>query len=281
MAIEDVGIAGVKVQRVSRLPDSLDGTVRVGPHSMARPGTLLRILSGVGRFAAQGGTSIDYCPEKEADPAAVEAVLKGSVLGAIIHQRGELPLHATTLVEPGGAFAVALAGHSGAGKSTTAYALASRGWTLLADDLTRVTFVEGAPIAWPGRSRLRLMEDACLRFRLDPARLDEAPNWPGKYVVDLKGADRAVALAAVVALERGEGPLEVQALRGAAAARTLTEQTYRLHYVAALGQSRRHFETIAMTATRAQILRVRGRAPVEEVAAAINRTLSVDLHGRP
>jgi hypothetical protein len=281
MGIEDVGIAGVRVRRVARLDDRLEGAVRVGPHSVAKPGALLRIVAGVGRFAAREGRAIDYCPEEGADPAAVEATLKGGVLGALIHQRGELPLHATTLTAPGGGFAVAVAGHSGSGKSTTAYALAARGWTLLSDDLTRVTFVDGKAMAWPGRSRLRLMEDACLHFGLDPIGLEPAPNWPGKYVLDLTGADAPAPLAGVVALQRGEGPLEIERLRGASAARTLAEQTYRLHYVAALGQARNHLEAVAKTASQAQILRVRGQASVEEVAEGIERTLSVDLQGPP
>src|SRR5205085_12132928 len=130
---------------------------RVGPYSSARPGMLLRVVPGVGRFLARDGASIEYCTEPGADIDAVEAILQGGVLGALIHQRGELPLHATTLISPDRARTIALAGHSGAGKSTTAYELIRRGWMMVSDDLTRVTIERGVPIAWPGRSKLRLM----------------------------------------------------------------------------------------------------------------------------
>jgi hypothetical protein len=140
---------------------------------------------------------------------------------------------------------------------------------MLSDDLTRVTLEGGAPTAWPGRSKLRLLVDACDRFGISVTSLAPAPNWPDKYLIELPRWPEPVALRAVVALERSDGPLQIEAVRGAQAARTLAEQTYRIHYVAALGQTRKHFELVAATAASATVLRTRGRASVAEVAAAI------------
>lgn len=273
MSAEGLGIPGVTVRRVERIPEALEGSVRVGPHSTARPGMLLRTVPGVGRFLATNGERLDYWTEPGADPAAVEAMLQGGVLGALIHQRGDLPLHATTLVSPDRKRALALAGHSGAGKSTTAYALIRRGWMLLSDDLTRVTIERGEALAWPGRSRVRLMEEACVRFGIDSASLAPVPNWPGKFVLEVGRWDSPMPLAAVVALDRGDGKFEVERLEGGAAVQSLLEHTYRGHYVAALGRTRRRFELVAATAARAAVLSTRGRAPVEEVAARIESGL--------
>jgi len=263
-----IGIPGVTLRRVDSLPDALEDATRVGPYSSARPGMLLRVVPGVGRFLARDGAALEYCVESGADAGAVEALIQGGVLGALIHQRGELPLHASTLISPDRTRAIAIAGHSGSGKSTTAYELIRRGWMMVSDDLTRVTIERGVPVAWPGRSRLRLMSDACARFGIDIASLAPAPNWPDKYVLDVERWEEPVALSAIVQLERSDGPLQVDVVRGAAAARTLAEQTYRIHYVAALGQTRRHLELIAATAASATVLRTRGRATVGEVATA-------------
>lgn len=257
------------VRSVDELPETLEGATQVGPYSCAKPGMLLRVVPGVGRFLARDGSTLEYCTEPGADPAAVEALLEGGVFGALIHQRGELPLHATTLVSPLRDRAIAIAGDSGAGKSTTAFELLRRGWMMVSDDLTRVTIDGGRPTAWPGRSRLRLLTDACERFGLDVASLAPAPNWPGKYIVDVARWNEPVALSSLVALERTDGTFAIDVMRGAAAVRTLAEQTYRIHYVDALGQTRRHLELVAATASAATILRTRGRATVEEVASAI------------
>jgi hypothetical protein len=263
--------SAVETREVDALPEMLEGAERVGPHSVARPGALLRVVSGVGRFLAHEGRQIDYAPEAGADPRAVQAVLDGAVLGALLHQRGELPLHATTLVAPEGDRAIALAGPSGAGKSTTGFALVRAGWTLLSDDLTRVTLVDGVPTAWPGRSRLRLLDDACMRFELDTHTLEPAPNWPDKFVVALPQWSEPVPLAAVIVLDPASaGALET--VSGAAAARLLAEQTYRLHYVAALGQARRHFELIAATAAHARLIRIGRGQNIFDTASKIAAT---------
>lgn len=266
MSVGDLGIPGLVVRRVERVPEALEGSVRVGPHSTARPGILLRVVPGVGRFLATAGERLEYWTEPGADPAAVEAMLQGGVLGAVIHQRGDLPLHSTSLVSPDRSRAIALAGHSGAGKSTTAYALIRRGWTLLSDDLTRVTIEEGEALAWPGRDRVRLMADACDRFGIARDRLSPVPNWPGKFALDVQRWDEPVPLAALIALERGDGAFDVERLEGGASVQRLLEHTYRAHYVAALGQAKRRFELVAATAARLTVLAARGRAPVEEVA---------------
>jgi hypothetical protein len=263
---EPAGIAGLTVRRVESLPERLDGAVCVGPFSSARPGLLLRVVPGTGRFLARDGRSLEYWIEPGADPVAVEALLHGGVLGALIHQRGDLPLHATTLVCPSGRFAVALGGHSGAGKSTTAYELVRRGWTILSDDLTRVSLETGVPVAWPGRSRLRLLPDACRAFGLDPAALASAPKRLGKYIVDLPRWQEPIALSTLVALERTDGPLEVATVFGASRSAIIAEHTYRPHYLAALGRTAHHFRLVAATAAFATVLRLRGSASVQEVA---------------
>jgi hypothetical protein len=230
---------------------------------------LLRVVPGVGRFLARNGTDLEYCTEPDADPAAVEALLQGGVLGALIHQRGELPLHATTVVSPDRTTAIALAGGSGAGKSTTAFALIRRGWLMLSDDLTRVTIDDGVPLAWPGRSRLRLLDDACSAFGIDTASLAPAPNWPDKYLIDVTRFDQPVRLSAVVALERTEEAFRIDEVRDLAAVRVVAEQTYRIHYVAALGQARRHLELVAAVAAGTRVRHAHGRATVAEIASAI------------
>lgn len=282
MSGEALAVPGAVVRRVDHVPEVLEGLVRVGPHSTAKPGILLRVVPGVGRFLAAGGERIDYWTEPGADPAAVEAMLQGGVLGALIHQRGDLPLHASTLVSPDRSRAVALTGHSGAGKSTTAFALIRRGWTLLSDDLTRVTIEQGEATAWPGRGRVRLMADACARFGIPQSSLSPVPNWPGKFMLDVPRCDEAVPLAALVVLERGEGPFEVERLQGGPAVQVLLEHTYRAHYVDALGRTRRRFELVAAAAAGMAVLSTRGRASVEEIAERLEaEQKAVDARGPP
>jgi hypothetical protein len=133
------GVKGAVVRQVSFVPDRLEGAVSVGRGSTARPGALLFDIPGLGRLIAKDGAVVEYLPEAGVDRAAIDSFDKGSLAAAIIHQRGDFPLHAATLVAAGAATATAIVGPSGAGKSTLAYELIRQGWRLLSDDLTRLT----------------------------------------------------------------------------------------------------------------------------------------------
>jgi hypothetical protein len=61
------------------------------------------------------------------------AYLIGPVLGVLLRYRGVVCLHGSAVAKQGRA--IAFVGQPGAGKSTTAAALAQRGYTLLADDI--------------------------------------------------------------------------------------------------------------------------------------------------
>ena len=65
------------------------------------------------------------------------AYLYGPILGFVLRSWGRLALHASCVRI--GDEAILLAGPSGAGKSTTAAALATRGVSVLSDDLTALT----------------------------------------------------------------------------------------------------------------------------------------------
>jgi len=256
---------------VDALPETLDGAVRVGPYSTARPGALLRVVPGVGRFLARDGEVIEVFVEPGADPAAVDALAHGGVFGALIHQRGELPLHASTLVSPDRTRAVAIAGDSGAGKSTTAFELIRRGWMMLSDDLTRVTIENGRAIAHPGRATVRLMRDACDAFAVDVATLQPAPNWPDKFIAEVERWNEPIALSALFVLQRSVEPFEITRATGIAAITLLASQTYRLHYVAALGCTQSHLRLIAALAASARVVSIRGNGTVGEIADAVSR----------
>jgi ABC-type multidrug transport system fused ATPase/permease subunit len=86
------------------------------------------------RLAIRGGREIAVAAAASADPAAIRALVLGPALGVLLHQRGVLALHASSVLLDRGV--VAFLGRSGAGKSTMAAALHRRGHALVADDIT-------------------------------------------------------------------------------------------------------------------------------------------------
>ncbi len=110
--------------------------------------------------------------------------LLGPVLGFVLRLRGTLCLHASLIECDGRAFAIL--GPVGAGKSTTAAALAKRGCGVLSEDVAPVTAVDGGYRVHPGYPRIRLWPDsASILFGARDCLPKLSPTWEKCYL-DLK-----------------------------------------------------------------------------------------------
>jgi hypothetical protein len=102
--------------------------------------------------------------------------LLGPVFGLVLRLRGVPSLHASAVGVEG--VAVALVGPAGAGKSTTAAALAARGHALLADDVLALRMTGDAILAQPAYPHLRLWPDIVPALLGPGAELPPlTPNW--------------------------------------------------------------------------------------------------------
>ncbi len=114
--------------------------------------------------------------------------LLGPVLAFVLRLRGITCLHASAFCING--HAVALTGHSGAGKSTTAASFAGRGYPVLTDDLLALEDGHAGIMAQPGYPRLRLWPDSAAILYGAPAALPRlTPNWDKRYLA-LSGGGR-------------------------------------------------------------------------------------------
>ena len=87
-----------------------------------------------GLFLVRQGQEIIIDPAKDADEMLVRTFLLGAAFGLLLHQQGQMVLHASAIALDEGA--VLFIGDRGAGKSTTAALFQSHGYSLIADDVT-------------------------------------------------------------------------------------------------------------------------------------------------
>lgn len=127
------------------------------------------VWTDVGAFTVRGGRDILVEPLDGADDRQVRMGVLGPAMAALLQQRGVLALHAS-VVDVGG-LGVAFIGESGAGKSTTAAALESRGHAVVGDDLAPVVLGPAGPQVFPGSPQLRLWPDSLTALGHDPASL--------------------------------------------------------------------------------------------------------------
>lgn len=265
------GIPGAATYRVESLPAGIaDGEV-LNAYTQAKPGELLFSIPGIARFRVRNGDTIEYREEDGADPGLVQLYLHGTARGALIHQRGELPLHAATLVPPGHETALAICGPSGAGKSTLAVELVRRGWLLVADDTTRVTNENGELLAWPSRDTIKLWKDACEAGQIKISDADRVAKDMDKYYVRAPSRDWPVALGTVVELIPGASgdPLGV----GEKLA-LLTRNTYRPAQIKPLAVEQHHVRMVSQVVARCRIMQMPSKGlPVVELADLVEIAL--------
>ncbi len=115
--------------------------------------------------------------------------LLGPVLGFVLRLRGRTCLHASAVAVDGRA--LALVGPAGAGKSTTAAALADRGCPVLSDDMLPLEPAPAGLLAHPAYPRLRLWPESVQHLYGSPDALPPlTPTWDKRYLDVAGGARR-------------------------------------------------------------------------------------------
>lgn len=220
---------------------------------------LLLTIPGVGRYRIRGGQEILVDAAEGVPDRNVRLYLLGSAFGALLHQRGLLPLHANAIEVDGKA--VAFMGEAGAGKSTLAAWFHDRGFRVIADDVCVVQFdADGKILACPGIPRLRLWEEA-LR-----ATGREAAAFPRSYVgddhfrkfdvsIEVTAAGGASEIAAIFLLGRGDA-FSVGRLGGLDATTAVFENTYRGWYVDHVAGHQNHWSAAIELVRRVPIYRL-------------------------
>jgi hypothetical protein len=216
----------------------------------------------VASYVVRDGREIVVDPAPQADPTTVRLFLLGTMMGALLMQRGHLVLHGNAF-RVGDACAVVV-GRSGAGKSTLAAELQRRGHDVLADD---VVPVDREGNALPGYPRIKLWADAVARLGVDTDNLERVAHQVDKFQLPIERvASRPLPLRWVYVLERHEDTdLRISPATGMETFALLHEHTYRNELVHGDAAIRQHLDLCARAAARVRVSRV--TRPVETMTA--------------
>jgi len=176
----DVRIRLGTVPRSLLSPDIRTDWIDLGQNSC-----LVRVPR-VGRFLIEDGESITIEVAHLSDGPDplidLRSYVLGSALGALLHQRGSLPLHIAAVMTAHGV--VGFTGPSGAGKSTLG------GWfmkrferPLFSDDVAALNFPEDSLRLFAGPRRIKLGRDAIDHLGFDTRSASRLASKNSKYQV--------------------------------------------------------------------------------------------------
>ena len=240
-----------------KTPDALTNPLFKGVRFQAGPGEFLMRVDGVATYYVQYGRCITIMPEAGAGDDDILAFLMGSAMGALLHQRNILLLHASA-IEVNGEIVV-FSGPSGIGKSTLAAGFHQRGYHFLADDLCAISTANGHPAAIPGFPRLKLWADVLKKLNTEKDKLKSIRSRMDieKYFLPIdRIQDTPVPLKSVSVLETtNTDRMEITALKSGEKIDPIIDNTYRLRFLEGLGGKKDHFKQCAAVAAKAAVYR--------------------------
>ena len=230
---------------------------------------------GVGDTLVRDGREIRVDPTPDAPTDVVRRLVVGPLFNYLLHQRDHLVVHASTVRV--GDVAVAFAGESGAGKSTTATAFLAAGERVLSDDVAAVRLDGDTPTVQPGYPAVKLDPDAVEALEPDldggPAESVATPRLFHRTAGEWD--PEPVPLARVYLLEDGPGPT-VEPIPAAERCMALVEHTYTRGAFGLPGTAAENVRRCGSVADRIGVKRLR-RPRTFDALDALVETVRADL----
>lgn len=239
----------------AEIPPSLDSaTVTRATYAINETTTLISI-PGLGRFLVQDQNQILVCRDNGISDLDLLPIIVGPVWAALLHQRGLFPL-AGSLVEYKGN-GILLCGHSAAGVSTMALALARQGMQPLSDEFCLINTSADTVMAQPGIPALKLWQDVMHVLDIDPSPLQRVRTAMEKYWYPLPSS-QAIPLKAIIQLRDLRTDTEPTGLtekKGFSAFTAIDQLTLHLAYLRPLSVQQQQFSRCTRLAKHTVVLR--------------------------
>ena len=261
--------------RLARLDAHLEQASFANRGFQIAPGVYQFLIRNVARYRVEHGERILIDPVPGAAEGDVRLWLLGTALGALLHQRGLLPLHVSALAMDNAAHA--FCGDSGAGKSTLAAALYRRGLPLLTDDVGLAVPKENAVRFYPGFPRLKLWRDTLDHFGLDHRPLIRDLTRTEKFHLRLDNDFQGdpLPLNRLYVLERAsDDATQIDPVRGHTAIDLIRAHTYRPDLVRQLGGAGANLRTCGQVAQQVRVFRFRRPWRLDRLEAALDVLLA-------
>jgi hypothetical protein len=232
------------VIRYGIVPKDLDSPKSSGICYQVGKNKFLLSVKNVARYLVLNGKEIIVQPENKSRENEVRLFLFGNAIGALMHQRGLLPLHGSAVKVDD--HAVLLLGASGTGKSTLAAALMKKGYAILTDDVAVVGLnSKGIPVVHPALPGLQLWADVLEKLEMSPDDLHAVRPELEKYHLALHNSfyKEPLPISRVYCLETTNlNQLKLEPVKTFDKLPLLTENTFRFQYTEGLGMKSVHFQ---------------------------------------
>lgn len=137
----DFEVADIAIT-MGKTPEKLEGEgiLKKAFSSLSKDEYLLNVRN-ICKYYVCHGNKIIFEPAPGIDECSIRLFLLGTVMAALLYQRGNIPLHAAAIIKEGRL--VLFAGNSGVGKSTLLAKLSTMGYDVFTDDICVLQHIPG------------------------------------------------------------------------------------------------------------------------------------------
>ncbi len=250
-------------------PKELTNPIFSGVRFQTKGQEFLLSVDGIARYFVKNGSTITIDKNPNCSLSDVRLFLLGSAFGALIHQRGLLPFHGSSVKIDDAA--IILSGLSGAGKSTLAAAFKQKGYQVLSDDISVISFSDDRPFVNPGFPQMKLWNDSIQKLGENPSNLARVRGEMDKYNLPIKTGfwDSPMPLQKIFIISSSNlGELKVEPIKGIEKFSMLKTHTYRFNFVTGKEMQSTHFksfEKLSKTVEIYRLTRPSGKFPFDEL----------------
>ncbi|HCK25382.1 MAG TPA: hypothetical protein DHW31_11575 [Bacteroides graminisolvens] len=239
----------VDIHIVSCLPALYEDPI-IGKHRWsANENELTLRIENVASYKTQNGVEVYVCPNPISDTDSIQLFLNGSVLGAVLHQRGIMPFHGSSFIfkDQG----VLICGNSGVGKSSVVAAFCQDEGRLVNDDITPICFDNERIMMVPLSTKVKLWDDAISLLQLDKNGLKKIRPSLNKYYVSgfARQEEKQPLLHTFIVLRiHNQSHFEIRRPQGIERFNCLRHNIYRKIYLKGMPQTEKNYFEQLLTA---------------------------------
>ena len=216
------------------VPQKLNRPESVGGVYQMKDQQFLLKIEHVGRYLIQNGDKITIEKMPGASDRETIVFLWASAVAVLLHQRGRLIVHGSSIMQ--GDQAIIFSGPSGSGKSTIASTFAAyKGAMIISDDISAISMdLSGTPVVLPGYPLMKLWRDSSDKLGLEWDGTRLIRDKVNKMMVNIndKFVHHAVPLRQFYLLSyKNSGPAAITEINGYKKLELLTGKIFRKNFL--------------------------------------------------
>jgi len=253
----DFYVDSVAVDVVTAELEKLSCPLFFRPHLEIKESDFFINVRNVASYRVQNGDRVHVHPHENADIESIKLFLNGSVLGAVLHQKGILPFHGCSFEYNGQG--IIISGLSGSGKSSVTTAFCQNGGRFINDDITPVQIGESVTTILPIKTKIKLWDDSLRSLNIKNDNLQRIRPSMDKFYISLpeKMLTEQPLNHIFILAKHNEDIFKVNELSGMAKYNVLRNQIYRKSYLKGMPEtSKAYFKQLCKLAQQIRITQV-------------------------